>query len=84
MMSKDLGKQVSHISDRFDSLLRTVYEIADENKKILEVMKKQQSEIVELTTRFAFIAHVCTLKIETKKDEEDTQDEEKTPAAKEE
>ena len=40
MMSKDLGKQVSHISDRFDSLLRTVYEIADENKKILEVMKK--------------------------------------------
>ena len=43
MMSKDLGKQVSHISDRFVSLLRTVYEIADENKKILEVMKKQQT-----------------------------------------
>ena len=42
-MIKDLGKQVYHINDRFDSLLRTVYEIADENKKILEVMKKQQT-----------------------------------------
>ena len=46
MMSKDLGKQVSHIIDMFDFLLRTVYEISDENKKILEVMKKQQSKIV--------------------------------------
>ena len=84
MMSEDLGKQVFHISDKFDSLLRTVYEIEDENKKIMEVMKKQQTEIVELTTCFAFIAHVCTLKIETKKDEEDTQEEEKTPATKKE
>ena len=83
-MSKDLGKQVSHISDRFDSLLRTDYEIADENKKILEVMKKQQTEIVELTTRFACIAHVCPLKLEIEKEEDDTQEEEKIPATKEE
>ena len=61
MMSKDLGKQVSHINDMFDSLLRTIYEIEDENKKIMEVMKKQQFEIVELTTPFALVAHVCTL-----------------------
>jgi hypothetical protein len=69
MMGKDLEKKVDDIDGRVEILAKIVIEMAEDKKLLLKIIKEQQTNIVELSTRFACIAHDCSLKREEEDDD---------------
>ena len=70
LMSKDLDHKVNGIDSRMTALTNIVIEMAEEKKDILNIVQQQQATIIELSARFACIAHACTWK---GKDEEEAE-----------
>ena len=69
MMGKDLEKKVDDIDGRVEILAKIVIEMAEDKKLLLKIIKDQQANIVELSARFACIAHACSLKREEEDDD---------------
>ena len=69
MMGKDLEKKVDDIDGRVEILAKIVIEMAEDKKLLLKIIKEQQADIVELSTRFACIGHACSLKREEEDDD---------------
>ena len=77
LMSKDLDHKVNDIDSRMTTLTNIVIEMAAEKKEILNIVQEQQATLIELSARFACIAHACTWKgKEEKEAEEETPDQE--------
>lgn len=75
LMSKDLDHKVNDIDSRMTTLTNIVIEMAAEKKEILNIVQQQQATIIELSARFACVAHACTWKGK----EEEEEAEAKTP-----
>ena len=53
MMSKDLENKVNDVDSRMETLTKIVIEMAEEKKKILEILQEQHATIIDLSSRFA-------------------------------
>ena len=62
MMSKDLEKKVDDIDGRVKILVKLVLEMADDKKKLLNIVEGLQNDMIDLTTRFANIVYACNWK----------------------
>ena len=62
MMSKDLEKKVDDVDDRVEILIKLVLEMADEKKKLLNIVEGLQNDVIDLTIHFGNIAYACNWK----------------------
>jgi len=62
MMSKDLEKKVDDVDGRVEILVKLVLEMADEKKKLLNIVEGLQNDVIDLTTHFGNVAYACNWK----------------------